>query len=256
MRLKIIILVSLIAICGAANALTFDQRVSVEGSGNLSARTTTDAAKDGVNGAGEQEYTRILNLQENAATLTSEYHLTSNLLQNKTNLYYAEMNSPSGLQHSIRVNSASDINSISTITRSDYLVSTDYDIETNMADLSESIISWYDSSEGKTGNKIAETEIHGNFSIKSQLTDDGGMAAKPAVFSPERMMEMLEAVEMAGELSVGGEDEDVFIGEVVSDVEAEVEKGLIPLGSKSEFYRSNEVGKKSIAVLGGIHKRA
>ena len=252
MKLKIIMLVILIAICGAAEALEFTQEISVVGNGGLSARTTTDAAKDEVNGTGEQEYTRNLNLQENAATLTSEYHLTSNL-QEKTNRYFAQMNSPSGLEHSIWVNSASDINSVSTITRSDYLVSTDYDIEANMAEMSESITSWYDSSEGKTGNKIAETEILGNFSVKSQLADDGGLAAKPTGFSPDDMLEMLEAVEMVGELPVGEEDEDVFIGEVVSEVEAEVEEGFIPLGSVSEFHRSqNATSKKAVTILGDI----
>lgn len=227
MRLKIIMLVSLIAICGAADALEFTEEISVAGNGSLSARTTTDTAKDGVNGTGEQDYTRNLNLQENAATLTSEYHLTSNL-QEKTNRYYAQMNSPTGLEHSIWVNSASDINSISTITRSDDLVSTDYDVETNMADMTESITSWYDSSEGKTGNKIAETEIHGNLSIKSQLTDDGEMVDKPIGFSPDEMLEMLEAVDMT--TVVGRVDNKISTTNIYEDdelVDQTVAKGEV-----------------------------
>ncbi|HOO52653.1 MAG TPA: hypothetical protein PLM24_02590 [Methanothrix sp.] len=255
MRLKVIILVSMVAICGAADALEFVQEISVEGNGGLSARTTTDAAKDAINGTGEQEYVRNLNLQESATNLRSEYHLISNL-QEKTNRYYAQMNSPSGLEHFISVDSASNIDSVSTITQSEYVVSTDYDITAKMAEMSERITSWDDSDDGKTGNKIAETETSGNFSVKSQLTDDGGMVDKPTGFSPAEMLEMLESVEIIGEFPVlGEEDEDIFVGEVVSEVEAEVEKGFIPLGSRSELFRSEDVSKRSIVILGGYRSR-
>ena len=100
-----------------------------------------------------------------------------------------------------------------------------------MAEMSESITSWYDSSEGKTGNKIAETNILGNFSAKSQLTDDGGMVARPTGLSPDEMLEMLEAVEVGGESPVPSEeDEDAFIGEIGAvQVECYMQSAAVPL---------------------------
>lgn len=254
MRLKIIILVSLIAICGAADALKLLEEISVEGNGAISAKTTTDVAKDEVNGTGEQEYKRDLDLQEGATTLISEYHLTSNSnLQEKSNRYYAQMNSPGGLEHYISVNSASDINSVSTITQSDYEVSTDYDIEANMADMSEKITNWDNVYDDKSGNEIAKTEAYGNFSVKSELYDDGGVK-KLTGFDPKSMMNMLNAVEMSGAISEGKNDGSIefLYGELEGDVAVEIGKGVIPLGARTRYYQSEDetIGGRKIVFLG------
>jgi hypothetical protein len=252
MWLKTIILVSLIAICGAADALKFLEEISVEGNGSISAKTTTDVAKDAVNGTGEQEYKRDLDLQEGATALKSEYHLTSNL-QGKSNRYYAQMNSPAGLEHYISVTSASNIDSVSTISQSDYEVSTDYDIEANMAEMSEKITNWDNVYDDKTGNEIAKTEAYGNFSVKSELYDDGGVK-KLTGFDPESMLNMLDAVEMSGEISEDKNDGSILFlyGELEDEVAVEIGKGVIPLGARTRYYQSEDetIGGRKIVFLG------
>ncbi|HII07561.1 MAG TPA: hypothetical protein HA349_09690 [Methanotrichaceae archaeon] len=198
------------AICGAAVAFQFNEKIEVEGDGNLFARTNTDAAKDQINGTGDQNYIRNLNLQKSATTLESEYGLRSNL-SGRTNHYYAQMNSPDGLEHFISVYADSDISSVSIITQSENQVSTDFMIESKSATLSEGIT---DSSDGKTRNEIAETEILGSFNLKSNLVDDGKMVDSPSSFDPESMMEKLESVDMAsetGRIDVTVSETEVFL---------------------------------------------
>jgi len=210
MRLKILILIALMVACEVVIALQFNEKIEVAGGGSLYARTDTDAAKDQVNGTGSQNYTRVLNLQKTATTLKSEYLLSSNL-SGGTNHYYAQMNSPDGLEHFISIYADSDIKSVSTITQSADKVSTDYSIESKSATLSEGIT---DSSDGKTRKEIAETEISGSFNLNSKLTDDGEMAESPSSFDPKSMMEKLESTDMAGEtglIDVTVSETEVFL---------------------------------------------
>lgn len=220
MRLKILILIALTVACEAAIALQFNERIEVDGGGNLYARTDTDAAKDQVNGTGSQNYTRVLNLQKTATTLKSEYILSSNL-SGGTNHYYAQMNSPDGLEHFVSIYADSDIKSVSTITQVEDKVSSDYSIESKSATLSEGIT---DSSDGKTRKEIAETEISGSFNLKSKLADDGEMAESPSSFDPRSMMEKLESADMVGEtgrIDVTESETEVFlVGELKTTVKS------------------------------------
>ncbi len=198
MRLKIIMLVSLITICGAADALTFVQEVSVSGNGNLSAKTTTDGAKDDVVGNGEQNYSRNLNLEEGSTTLVSEYHLVSNLEERK-NRYYAQVRSSGGLEHFISIHSSSDINALSSISQSGYSVETDYEIEAKMAKLSEAITDEDGYNDDKKQNRIVETEATGNVVLTSKLSDDGGVKERDFGWNASRMLEDLDRVAKSAE---------------------------------------------------------
>jgi hypothetical protein len=210
MRLKILILIALMVACEAVIALQFNEKIEVAGGGNLYARTDTDAAKDQVNGTGSQNYTRVLNLQKTATTLKSEYLLSSNL-SGGTNHYYAQMNSPDGLEHFISIYADSDIKSVSTITQFEDKASSDYSIESKSATLSEGIT---DSSDGKTQKEIAETEISGSFNLKSKLVDDGKMAESPSSFDPMSMMKKLESADLTSEtglIDVTVSETEVFL---------------------------------------------
>jgi hypothetical protein len=200
MRLKIVILVLLIAICGAADALTFVQEVSVSGNGNLSAKTTTDGAKDDVVGNGEQNYSRNLNLEEGSTTLVSEYHLISNLEERK-NRYYAQVRSSGGLEHFISVYSSSDINALSSMSQSGYSVETDYEVEAKMAELSEAITDVDKDSynDDKKQSRIVETEATGNVVLTSKLSDDGGVKERDFGWNASKMLEDLDRVAKSAE---------------------------------------------------------
>lgn len=189
MRLKIIMLVSLITICGAADALTFNQSIHVEGDGNLSATTTTDAAKDAAIGKGEQEYSRDLYLGEGATNLVSKYYLTSDLDEIK-NRYYVQMNGR-GIEHKMDIHSSSDINSVSSINQSGSSVKTDYAVDVKMGEMSEGITFWGDYDDGTTGSKIAETEVSGNFTLHSKLSDEEKVKEVPG-WSADQLLEQLD----------------------------------------------------------------
>jgi len=250
MSLKIIILVLLIAICGAANALSFSQEISVSGNGNLSAKTDTDFAKDAVDGSGEQEYSRGLMLQEGSTQLTSKYHLTSTQPGEK-NRYYTQMNSLVGLEHSMSVTSFSNIDSESVIKQTDYEVDTSYNIEADDAVMSEKITDMADLSVEKTGRNIVETSIEGDFVAKSEFYDDGGVK-KLVGFTPGQLRNELEAVEMGGAIPPEGEGGIVFLyGELDSNVAVEIGEGVIPLGMRTRYYQNgNEtIGGRKITFL-------
>ncbi len=245
MRLKIFILISMMMICGAAVALQFNEKIVVEGGGDLFARTNTDAAKDQVNGTGHQNYTRNLDLQKSITSLKSEYHLKGNLSEG-TNHYYAEMNSPYGLKHFISVYASSNIDSISTISQSDDKVSTDYNIQSNMATLSESIT---DSGDGKTRNDIAETQISGNFTIESKVVDDGTNRERPSGSSPEDMLEMLESADISGDtghIDVTVSETEVFlVGTPVSVVRSVPSQNVtLPDGTTGNVIKGNNTIKQ------------
>ena len=250
MRLKIILFVSLLAICGGADALTFVQEISVQGDGNLSAKTTTDAAKDAVVGTGEQSYKRELGLQEGATTLTSKYQLVSSQ-RGTNNRYFTQMNSLAGLEHSVTVTSFSDIDSESSIAQSEYEVDTSYNIDAKDGVMSESITDLQDLSKDKTGHKLVETFIEGSFLVKSEFYDDGGVK-KLMGFSPEALLNQLDAVEMGGAIATSDGSIEFLYGELESNVEVEIGKGVIPLGKRTKYYQSKEeyIGGRKIIFLG------
>lgn len=255
MRLKIVILVSLIAICGTADALAFSQQISVFGSGNLSAKTDTDAAKDAVDGAGEQEYERYLMLQEGSTQLTSEYHLTSGQPREK-NRYYTQTNSLIGLEHSVSVTSFSNVTSKSIIKQTDYEVDTSYNIKAEKAEMSEKITDLADLSVEKNGHKIVETYIKGDFVAKSEFFDDGGVK-KMEGYNPQNLLNEMNAAEMAGEIPLetdGGIE--ILYGELDDEVVTEIEEGVVPLGMRTRYYQDrNEttIGARKIVFLGDTY---
>ena len=250
MRLKIIIFALMIAICGAADALTFDQRVYVEGNGNLSARTTTDAAKDAVVGCGEQEYARNLNLGEGATNLISNYYLNSTLDERK-NRYYVEMNNGL-LEHYMDIYSSSYIESVCSIDQSAYGFETDYSVDVKMGKLSEGILEWDNYDDSKTETKIAETEVEGNFVLQSNLSDEVKRTERIIGWDPNLLMEMMDSVANASATPPPSEEP---ISELV-DQEWELPKGL-PLGIYSQNYirQSGGVSERSVIFLGGYKKQ-
>jgi len=199
MRLKIIILVSLIAICGAADALEFVQEISVAGNGGLSARTNTDVAKDQVNGSGEQNYTKILKLEDGRSNLVSNYDL-KNGSANRSSYYYVEMrNQIGGLTHSFQVYANSEIKSECSIQQNEETVSTIYGVRSSgNATLAESVTR-IDPDRKKSPETIIETNISGNFSINSKLSDK---VPKPPGDSVESLLAKLNAVDLSGDTPV------------------------------------------------------
>lgn len=259
MRLKVMLLVSILVIWGAADALTFNQNIFVEGNGNLSARTNTEAAKDAVVGSGEQQYLRNLILDEGNTTLTSKYNLVSNLTERK-NRYYVQMNSQKGLDHFISIESSSDIDSSSSIYQSGSTAITEYVVGVKMGKLSEGITYWDDYEDGKTGRKIADTEVSGNFTMRSQLSDEERRKPIPG-WSADKLLEQLDnAAKLAetvppeeqvfaklrakAEQRMDEEDEFVtFTGERVTPELVVAFEGL-PLGLYAKIYRSGDTEPK------------
>jgi len=247
MRLKIFILISLMVICGAVAALQFNEKIEVVGGGNISARTTTDAAKDAVVGCGEQKYTRNLSLGEDATKLISNYYLNSTI-DEKKNRYYVDMNNGL-LEHYVDIYSSSNITSVCSIDQSASGFKTDYSVDVKKGKLSEGVLErdYYDDS--TTESKIAETEVEGNFVLQSNLSDDVKRTERIIGWNPNLLMEMMDsAANTSAEAALQSDEESLSQtwGETVTTIEG------LPLGKYSQMYINSSKGLKntSVKILG------
>ena len=195
---KLFVFIGLILICSSCgSALKMNEKIVVEGYGQISAMTDQNSVYDSLYGYGDNQlYSRSLTSGDyDQATLKTAYTYRNSENKNDVNVsgrYEAELRMPDGVHHFIRVQSNKSINATSTLSyvNGDLVVGkTDLNWDALNASLSESV---RDYSLEKT-KFIASTAIKGNFSLRNELEESQKMSCTAGV-----LLELLDAAEMRG----------------------------------------------------------
>lgn len=179
MKLIYILLVCFIII-STANAVTFDERININGSGSLYATTENkDNEKDKLSGQlGEHNYTRSLSFgSDGSSSLDTTYQcfyiprINSELDKNLTNYYYIEGTSPLRTHHQLSIRSRENIESKTTVAYDSEYFETNFNINATNGSLNEMASVKDDLKCSNIAGTIATTNASGNIELTSSMTD-------------------------------------------------------------------------------------
>lgn len=216
-------IICLVILSSGSQALNFTEKIEVYGNGRLNAFTNDVVSQDMVDGTGQQNYSRTLDVDKADSRLTSNYQLEGNSSNNvynysirraigarlknknavkweevplvyKSNRYLIQMNIPGSIQHYTNVNFNSNITSKSKIENIEGRAESQFEIKSKDGSLSE-VVSEY---KGRSHPiAIAGAIVEGNFSLKS------GISKKTTKgIDADDLMAKMQSIELEGETPI------------------------------------------------------